>query len=285
MSNTRCEGCEQSFCLPCMNKHHDGLMTEFEMLFGVRNDLKESLNMVESNWRNKKEFPCFDQINQWEQEMIIRVQQTAANARSTANDMMAQNLSDIHRKLEQLTSDMQKRLQDGNYLDNDVNDVRNQLEKLNTTIKQANEKVRIHYLGMNKINWNSLLCVKMEMKQTSKKITESHANFTDFVSEEPITQEKIWKNIKKLIKYRKAKYEIKDQNSTSNHSLSQICESNDYNSISTLTSPYTPRWHTYSITNISDRSQQNFCINEASYNYVTFKLSDYEQLLPSGSEA
>ncbi|CAF5172032.1 unnamed protein product, partial [Rotaria magnacalcarata] len=160
-SSTRCEGCLRLFCRQCVNVHHDELMVEFEALFGIQNELKESLDVVQSNWQNNKDFTCLAEIDQWELEVINRIRLIAGNARKTANEMMAKHMSDIGHRLDQLTFDMEQRQQEGNYLDNDINEIRNQLQQLNSTIKEANEKIRINYSTTNRLDWNSLLHVTM----------------------------------------------------------------------------------------------------------------------------
>ena len=69
--NTRCEGCQDLYCLPCLNKHHEELGTQFQSLIGVQNELKESFNAVESTWQDKKDLPCLTEIDQWEEDSLL----------------------------------------------------------------------------------------------------------------------------------------------------------------------------------------------------------------------
>ncbi|CAF3360398.1 unnamed protein product [Rotaria socialis] len=285
-SSTRCEGCQRLFCLQCMNAHHDELMVEFETLFGVQNELKESLGVVQLNWQNNKDFTCLTEIDQWELEVTNRIRLIAGNARKIANEMMAKHMSDIRHRLDQLTFDMEQRQQEGNYLDNDINEIRNQLQQLNSTIKNANEKIRINYSTTNKLDWNSLLHVTMSKNSMERKIADSCFDLSDFFYEEETTQDKIWKNIRKFIKKKHLSKDIKGQQSIPKCKTSSIFEPIVLTSIGTPTRSVT-KAHSdaYSMPSISDGMRQNSLQDAESLNYVSLTTNSYDQLLPQGSDA
>ena len=167
---------------------------------------KNHFNIVESTWRNKNEFPCLMEIDQWEEEVINRIRQIATKARITANEMMTKNMSDMRRRLDQLAFDMEQRQQEGNYLDNDIAAVRNQLEHLNNTIKHIHEKIRINYTATNKINWESLMYVT-----TNKKFAENRFNFPQFHFEQESSPDKIWNNLRNLIRNKHTNNDYKNK--------------------------------------------------------------------------
>ena len=70
--------------LSCISKHHDELAVEFELIVGIQKELKESFEIVQTNWQNGREYPCLNEINRWEEEAIDRIRQVAAKARTTA---------------------------------------------------------------------------------------------------------------------------------------------------------------------------------------------------------
>ncbi|CAF1330408.1 unnamed protein product [Rotaria magnacalcarata] len=285
-SSTRCEGCLRLFCRQCVNVHHDELMVEFEALFGIQNELKESLDVVQSNWQNNKDFTCLAEIDQWELEVINRIRLIAGNARKTANEMMAKHMSDIGHRLDQLTFDMEQRQQEGNYLDNDINEIRNQLQQLNSTIKEANEKIRINYSTTNRLDWNSLLHVTMNKKSMERKIADRHFDLSDFFYEEETTQDKIWKNIRKFIKNKHLSKDIKGQQSIPKCKTSSIFGPIVLTSIDALAHSVTKSHSdTYSMPNISYSMQQNSLQDAKSLNYVALTTNNYDQLLPQGSDA
>lgn len=72
----RCEGCSQTFCLKHTNEHRNFLgyelnkiLLEHEKLFNILNENKQQSSLL------------LDQINQWEKNSIIKIKQTAQDAR------------------------------------------------------------------------------------------------------------------------------------------------------------------------------------------------------------
>ncbi len=58
--NTRCEGCNTLFCLPCMNQHHEELAQQFQLLMDVRNEIKQSLDIPSSTSTHRKKSALSD---------------------------------------------------------------------------------------------------------------------------------------------------------------------------------------------------------------------------------
>ncbi|CAF2325234.1 unnamed protein product [Rotaria sp. Silwood2] len=285
-SNIRCEGCEQLYCLPCMNTHHKELIIQFELLFGIQNELKESFNIVESNWQNKKEFSCLFEIDQWEQEIINRIRQIAENARTTVNDMMIKNMSDIRQRIDQLTFDMQQRQQEGNYLDNDIIEIRNQLEQLNNSIKNINEKIRINYTGTNKVDWNSLINVTADKKLTEKKLIVNRFNFSEFYPEEKTTHEKIWQNLRKFIKNKHTNNDFRTQQSNFKRNTSLLFEPIVLTACEASTCSVSKRNPcTNAIKPMSDNFRRKSLSDNKIMNSIIFTSGNHDPILPQASDA
>ncbi|CAF0830037.1 unnamed protein product [Rotaria sordida] len=265
-----------------MNAHHKELIIQFELLFGVQNELKESFYIVESNWQNKKELSCLHEIDQWEQEVINRIQQIAEKARTTVNDIMTKNISDIRQRFDQLNFDMQQRQQEGNYLDNDIIEIRNQLEQLNNSIQNINEKIRINYTGTNKIDWNSLINITTDKKFIAKKFIENRFNYSEFHSEEESTQEKIWKNLRKFIKNKHTNNDFKIRQSNFKRNTSSLCEPII---LTCDTSTYSTSKRNPYVNSLSDKIQRNSLSSDALMNSITFTTINHDQLLPQASDA
>ena len=278
--NTRCEGCQQLFCLPCMTKHLDELEIQFDLLFGVQNELKESFNIVESIWQNKKELSCLNEIDRWEQEVINRIQQIATKARITANEMMTKNMKDIRRRLDQLVFDMQQRQTEGNYLDNDITAIRNQLEQLNKTIKTVNDKIQVDYTMTNNIDWGSLMYVT-----TGKKVVETRSSLPEFDYEEENHQDKLWTNLKKLIRSKHTSNEYKNKQSNFKPNTSSLFEPIVLTSYdSTICSVSEKNVFPTDQSFVPDRSQLNSFSNDQSFNQITFTSINRDQQVSYASE-
>ncbi len=266
-SKTRCEGCQQFYCLPCMNKHHDELIIQFELLIRAQNELKESFTVVESTWQTNKELPYLTAINQWEQEIINRVQQIATKARTTANEKMATNISDIRYRIDQLALDMAQHQQDRNFLDSEISGIRNRLEQLNYTIKHINEKIRINYKAPNKVNWGSLIYVTTEN------------NLPELQYEQESSQDKIWNNLRKLIRNKHTNNDYLNKQSSFKRNSSTLTFGSP--TCSLLQHDSSPK----SESTTSDSSSSNYFSNKDPFDYVIFTSIDPDQLLPQASDA
>ena len=86
--NTRCEGCNTLFCLPCMTKHHDELAQQFQLLKDVRNEVKELLDSSRSASSSAKRIPCLTDIDDWESEMMRRIHEIAEKTRRNVNELV-----------------------------------------------------------------------------------------------------------------------------------------------------------------------------------------------------
>ncbi len=279
--NMRCEGCQRLYCLPCMSKHHDELSIQFELLIGVQKEVKESFEVVQSTWQNKKELSCLTEIDRWEQEVINRIQQTAAKARTTANEIMTKTMLDLRRRLDQLAFDMQQRQEEGNYLDNDIAEVRRQVEQLNNSIKHVNGKIRIHYTATNKVDWDSLLYVT-----TEKKLVENRFSFSEFHDEQEEPQDNIWINFRKLIRNKHTINDFKNKQSTFKRNTTSLIEPTVLTSFDSSTCSFSQRnSYTNSESSIRDSFQLNPFLNDDSFNHKHFLSIDDAHLLPQASDA
>jgi len=264
-----------------MSKHHDELAIQFELLFGVQKELKESFEVVQSNWQNGKECPCLIEIDRWEQEILHRIRQTAAKARTIVNEMMTKNMSDIRRRLDQLAFDIEQRQEEGNYLDNDIAEVKKQLEHLNNNIKHVHEKIRINHTATNKIDWDSLICVTSE-----KKLAENRFSFAEFQYEQDDRQENLWTNFRKLIRNKHVNIEYRNKQSNFKRNATSVFEPIVLTSFDSSTCSVSQR-NSYcnSESTILENFQSSSYSNNESLNYKHFVSIDYDQQLPQASDA
>ena len=157
--NTRCEGCNTLFCLSCMTKHHDELVQQFQLLMDIRNEIKESLETTKSTSSNGERISCLDEIDRWETEIIQRLQQIAAKARTNVNEILATRINEIRHRFERLSLDIQQRQKEGIYLENDIDRVKTQLDQLKNDIAHVNETIQIDTTVSNNIEWETLIYI------------------------------------------------------------------------------------------------------------------------------
>jgi len=155
--STRCEGCDILLCLPCINKHQNELMQQFQQLMDIRNELKQSLETREATSQPEGELPCFIEVDRWERENIERIREIANKVRTDIEQIMVKNVMDIRYQLEQLSASMQQQQKEENYLENDLERVKLQLNQLKETIRHVNEN--IHVTTSTNVDWNTLIHV------------------------------------------------------------------------------------------------------------------------------
>jgi hypothetical protein len=72
----KCEGCLQRFCLKHTNEHRDWLNEQLDEIYFEHKNLFNNFN------ENKQQSSLLlDQINKWENDSIIKIQQTAQQVR------------------------------------------------------------------------------------------------------------------------------------------------------------------------------------------------------------
>jgi hypothetical protein len=266
-----------------MGKHHDELAIQLELLMGVQRELKESFEVVESTWRNKKELSYLTEIDRWEQMIIDRIRQIAEKARTTVNEMMTKNMSDIRRRLNQLAFDMEQRQQEGNYLDNDLAEVRKQLEQINNNIKHVNEKIRIDSTATNKVDWDSLIYVT-----TEKKLATNRFSLSEFHYEQEDTQDKIWNNLRKLLRNKHTTNDYKSKQSSFKRNTTSLFEPIVLTSFDSSTCSFSEQnsCSNRKSTIFESSFQRTSFSNDESFNRKSYISINHDQVvLPQASDA
>ncbi|CAF0762021.1 unnamed protein product [Adineta ricciae] len=64
-----------------MNRHHEDLTNQFQLIINGRSQLNESLKTIESQLENDDNVPCIAAIYQWQTETIRLVENVAATVR------------------------------------------------------------------------------------------------------------------------------------------------------------------------------------------------------------
>ncbi len=178
--STRCEGCQQLYCLPCMNKHHEELVQQFQLVVDVRNELKELLDITESTSKNDKDIPCIVEIDLWEQKIIDRIRNIAAKARISVKDVLEKNMAEVRYRFEQLSVDVQQRQKEGKYLENDIDSIKSQLEQLRNDVEDVTKKIHVNTTISQNIEWDTLIYVTEEdlSGEATSKIIQANSHNT-----------------------------------------------------------------------------------------------------------
>ncbi|CAF0891578.1 unnamed protein product [Adineta steineri] len=123
----------------------------------MRNELKESIDTAQTKLKHENELRCFIEINEWEQGMIKQIQAIAKRTRENIHEIMVKNIVQIRDQFEQLSTTMQQQQKEENYLENELEKVKLQLNQLKETMSHIYEKTRVK--TSNNIDWDTLIHV------------------------------------------------------------------------------------------------------------------------------
>ena len=165
--NTRCEGCKTLFCLPCLNKHHDQLAQQFQLLMDFRNEVKQAIDASRMPTPNKK-VSCFIEIDTWERESMQHIQKIAAYSRAKIKELIKKFVNEIADRFEQTSVQIQQQQKEGIYLETELDKLNNQLSQLKNELMHIDENIRIDSSQSNNIQWDTLLYVNE--KETSNQV-------------------------------------------------------------------------------------------------------------------
>lgn len=170
-SITSCEGCQRKYCLPCLSQHRNDLSNELDDLFNQRNELVEIIG-AHTPGHNTDKCSCFDDINRWQKEMHANIDRIATMARENVRQYLSEASQNVRMELDRVSQDLQQKQKTGGYLEGDLNRIKQQLIKLNDTVKRFNEQIRIDTSISKTIAWDSLLFV-IPTKGTAPAMTSS----------------------------------------------------------------------------------------------------------------
>ena len=132
-----CEGCLKRFCFNHLAEHRQELEKEFDEIEDQRNVFRQTLS---EQIINPEKHILFKEINQWEDKSILKIKQTANDARESLLKYTNEHIQKIEIEFKKLTEQM-KEIRD----ENDFNEINlNELKiKLNQLEKQFNQPENI----------------------------------------------------------------------------------------------------------------------------------------------
>lgn len=83
----KCEGCSQTFCRKHSNEHRDSLIHQLDEIVLEHDILQQTI--VEQKEKQNDYHRLIEQINNWEKDSIVKIQQTAKEARQEVERLIA----------------------------------------------------------------------------------------------------------------------------------------------------------------------------------------------------
>ena len=136
----KCEGCSQYFCLIHLPDHHQAFSKELDEIEQKSDLFRETL--IEQR-KNPHKQSLIQEINQWEEDSIQKIQQTANKARQVLLERAGENVNEIEIKLTKLTTELNEIRKENDFNEIDLNEFKRRLEQLKEELrKPSNISIR-----------------------------------------------------------------------------------------------------------------------------------------------
>jgi archaellum component FlaC len=122
-----CRGCSKTFCLQHTNEHRHVLEKEMNEIVNNHDRLQQHITQKKPE---KYYQTLLEQIDQWEQQSIDKIHQTASEVRQELITISRGYHDNIEEKLTQLTRQLDKATHDQDYFENDLKQWTDVLQKL-----------------------------------------------------------------------------------------------------------------------------------------------------------
>ncbi|CAF1102080.1 unnamed protein product [Rotaria sp. Silwood1] len=124
----KCEGCSQIFCRKHVNEHRDLLNHQLDEIV-LEHDALQKLFVEEKSKENYYDH-LLKQIDKWEQESIMKIQQTANEARQQIEILFSSQKAMVSTELHNQAEELRKARIDDDFVETDIHKWINMLEKV-----------------------------------------------------------------------------------------------------------------------------------------------------------
>jgi len=150
----KCDGCSKRFCKQHLKDHENELELELDQIQTERNMFRQILS---EQIEQPNKHHLIQQINQWEQCSIDKIQQTAEENRQLIFKLMNEHFQNIEIDLNRLTDQIKETRQESDFNELNLIDLRNKLERLqkklnnpsNISLKENNSSSFINRIYVN----------------------------------------------------------------------------------------------------------------------------------------
>ncbi|CAF1370489.1 unnamed protein product [Adineta steineri] len=119
-----CRGCSKEFCITDLTEHRQLLVNELHHITNEYNEFKQTINEQKQNPHNHA---LIEQINQWEIESIVKIQQKAQEYRELVIASTQTYINDIERKFKDLNEQIKQMQKENEFNEISLNYLTNQL--------------------------------------------------------------------------------------------------------------------------------------------------------------
>ncbi|CAF4135662.1 unnamed protein product [Rotaria sordida] len=142
----KCDGCSRLYCYDCLPHHRQELSKELDEIETTRNVFRQILT---EQTQDPKKHSLIKQINQWEEDSIKKIKQTAHECRQLLLQHTAEHITQIEVNLAKLTDKLKTTRQENDFNEIDLNEFKSKLAQLakeldkppNVSIKQEDTAI------------------------------------------------------------------------------------------------------------------------------------------------
>jgi DNA repair exonuclease SbcCD ATPase subunit len=168
----KCEGCSQSFCVKHLPDHHQALGKQLEEIEDKRNLFRETL--VEQT-TNPQKYSLIKQINQWENNSIMKIQQTADEAKQLVIKHTNEHIENIEVQLTKLTEELKQIREEDDFNEIHLNQLKQKLKELeeqfnnpsNISIQQEQSSLFINKISVIVSSRKCLYHISTNIRRTN----------------------------------------------------------------------------------------------------------------------
>ncbi|CAF1282413.1 unnamed protein product [Adineta steineri] len=122
-----CQGCSKKFCLIHLTEHQHMLNEQLNHIINDYNQFKQIMNEKKQNPQNLQNHSLIQQIDQWENNSIEKIQQKAQNCRESVIESLETFINDIETKFNDLSEQLKQVHSENEFNEINLNYLKNQL--------------------------------------------------------------------------------------------------------------------------------------------------------------
>jgi chromosome segregation ATPase len=126
-----CGGCSQKFCFDCLTKHLQELKKDLNV---IENDHDQFRQIFNDHKKDTKERSLIQQVDQWEEDSINKIKQTAQQCRQTVINYKNIFIINIENKLNEITKQIKQFTQENQFNEIDLEELKEKLRILKEEI-------------------------------------------------------------------------------------------------------------------------------------------------------
>ncbi|CAF3669040.1 unnamed protein product [Rotaria sp. Silwood1] len=165
----KCEGCSHIFCRKHVNEHRDLLNHQLDEIVLDYDALHQTI--IEEENKEKNYDNLLKQIDKWEQESIMKIQQTANEARQQIEILFTSQKETISKELYNLAEELRNARIDDDFVETDLHKWTTMLEKLQHNVNNFSPLITISE------DSTKLLVAKLFVSSTRQQDLENYEQF------------------------------------------------------------------------------------------------------------